>query len=118
MRKPLLFLLLGTGLLLFGCIGGGEPTPSPSPAATVEAQANVVQIMDGSFSPAYLQIKTGGEVTWTNNGSQPRILYFIDMESPIINPGESWTRSFNASLEHTYLGEPWSPTFKGAIRVS
>ena len=118
MRKPLLFLLVGMlGVALFGCIGEPTPSPTASPTATIEAE-NVVEIRDGSFYPGLLAIEVGEEVTWRNTGSESRVLYFIDLESPVINPGDSWARSFYDPLEHTYRGEPWSESFKGVVQVS
>ena len=93
-----------------------SPVPAPSP--TKQVKQNVVKILDGSFSPSYIEVNEGGEVTWLNAGSLPRILYFIDLESPIIGPGQEFTRSFEtAGLVYTYLGEPWSATFKGVVSV-
>ncbi len=108
------FVLVVAGVFYFA---GGGPTPSPTPSPTEQASESVVEILDGSFSPSTIQVGVGEEVTWVNAGSQPRVLYFADLESPVIEPGDEFTRSFEAAVEYSYLGEPWSKNFRGTITV-
>ena len=109
------FVLVVAGVFYFA--GGGGATPSPTPSPTEQASGNLIQVLDGSFSPSTIEIEVGEEVTWVNAGSQPRVLYFADLESPVIEPGEEFTRSFEAAAEYEYLGEPWSDNFKGTVLV-
>ncbi|PJD01282.1 hypothetical protein COU38_01805 [Candidatus Micrarchaeota archaeon CG10_big_fil_rev_8_21_14_0_10_54_18] len=108
------FLLMVLGVWFFAS-GGGVASPTPSPS--IQAQENVVQILDGSFSPDFIGIGVGDGVTWVNSGLQPHVLYFIDVESPVILPGQEFTRSFENAGNYTYLGEPWSASFKAIVSV-
>lgn len=114
MKKAL--LLLAVGLLLFGCIGGEEATPTVTP--TIEAQPEVISILDGSFSPNEINVGVNEEVIWVNDGTETRVLYFIDGESPLISPGQEFARSFEVAGEYNVLGEKNSELFTMTIKVS
>ena len=70
MRRTLvaLTLLAVVGTLAAGCGGGGSSSDGSGSTSTAGGQGggNAVTIDNLAFSPATLNLKTGQQVTWTN----------------------------------------------------
>jgi plastocyanin len=103
-------------------------TEVPQDADTNFIVVAEVQITDEGFSPASLQIRQGGTVTWKNGGTKN---YSISSQTSsgnetnglegfttdeALNPGESFSFTFESSGVFPY-SDPNNPTFSGEVIV-
>lgn len=133
MRRVLVVLVLAAGLLLAPACGGDDDTDSSSVdlsdktfedltgSSTVEVDA-----VDNNFKPAYIEIKAGTEVTFTNQGrNQHNVLPVdegafepIDVEE--FEPGTSQSITFDEPGDYPYYCSLHGTKTKGmvgAVRV-
>jgi LPXTG-motif cell wall-anchored protein len=61
-----------------------------------------VSMEDNFFSPATETISVGQSVTWTNNGGNPHTSTGPGWDSGIVNPGGSFTFTFNSAGTFDY----------------
>ncbi len=82
------------------------PTPTPRPKPTpVPQQTVTVQIVGTntfSFSPASITIMPGTIVKWINHTQAPHTVTGGSLGSAIINPGGTYTFTFNSSGRFAY----------------
>jgi plastocyanin len=127
-KYPLIVLVLLIATLTFiaGCTSPSNPSPSPSVATQkVSATAtgtvtstNTVAILDFSFQPSSLTIQRGTSVTWRNDGAVAHHVnsYTNDFISPNLNPGDTYTHTFDQPGTYPYLC-PTHPAMTGSIIV-
>jgi plastocyanin len=87
--------------------GAGEADPSAD---------RPVSIVDFSFMPQRLAVRVGDSVTWTNNGEAPHTTTSATWDSGTLEPGETFTRTFNAPGRFVYRCNIHR-TMRGIIRV-
>lgn len=141
MKKVVLALLL-SAMLLFGCLGGeATPTPAPTAAPTIEPTAaptiaptatpaptaaatptpevNGVAIKDYKFAPDRITVKKGASVTWVNEDQAPHTVTSdagTELDSALLQKGQSYTHAFNAVGLYTYHCSP-HPYMKASVEV-
>lgn len=76
-------------------------------AAPAFAQAASVSVVDSDFEPAELEISSGTEVTWTNNGDLAHTVTADDgsFDSGNLDPGDTFSFTFNNGDEFPYFCE-------------
>lgn len=71
------------------------------------------------YVPYYIEVKSGTTVTWTNNDNIGHTATSVNdlFDSGIIQPGQTWSYSFNATGQYDYycVLHPW---MKGTVKVS
>ncbi|MFH1094848.1 MAG: cupredoxin family copper-binding protein [Candidatus Micrarchaeota archaeon] len=122
--RLLLFALLVSLVLFFGCLGsGGQPAAlaptapnatspsssgsapgktSPSPAQA--AGTATVQISGFSFQPAELTVVQGTVIIWTNQDSVSHTATADDgtFDSGTLGQGQSWSHAFDTPGTYSY----------------
>lgn len=96
--------------------GGGPGLPT---AATSDA-ATTVSIVNGTFSPATLEIAPGTSITWTNDDPIAHSVMGNDLgfdDSPMLDPGQSFTQTFDEPGRFTYQCGP-HPSMTAVITVT
>ncbi len=78
----------------------------------------VVLIRDFAFAPAEIRIRAGGRVTWINcdQVSHTSTADEGEWSSPLLAPGDAFTRTFTAPGEFPYHCEP-HPFMTGRVIV-
>ena len=119
--------LLAAGLLvLLAACGGGSTTTASTPAPTTAptntpttaptntpttaststsvSNGNSVTILNFTFSPATLTVKTGTKVTWTNNDSVTHTVTADQgaFDSKFLSPGDSFSFTFTKAGTFSY----------------
>ncbi|MDQ3955712.1 MAG: cupredoxin domain-containing protein [Actinomycetota bacterium] len=77
-------------------------------AAPAWAQTAEVSAVDNEFEPSELEVSSGTEVTWTNNGESPHTVTSSDgsfESSGNLDPGESYSVTFDEGDEFPYYCE-------------
>ena len=111
-----LALILFASILFFGCSKSGETLSNPDdgPARTAGAgpgngsnstiYAARISIQSGAFNPADVTIMQSGTILWVNNDEQAHTVTADDgsFDSGDIQPGGSFTFTFNIVGPHTY----------------
>lgn len=89
--------------------GTGTPIASPvaspvgSPAAVTNAGATVaIDIADFAFSQPEITIRPGTTVTWANTGAAPHTVTGLPTESGTIEPGQSFSFTFDIAGTFDY----------------
>lgn len=80
-------------------------------AATVQ-----VSISNFQFQPSSVTIQKGDTVTWTNKDTVAHDVKFQDSESPNLNKGGSYSKTFNSPGTYSYICEI-HPYMKGMVIV-
>ena len=95
-------------------------TPSNTNAVSNPTSAalapNSVSIMNFSFNPGTLTIKTGDTVTWTNNDSTTHTIKSATFNSGDLNQGDTFKFTFNVPGTFNYSCGI-HPTMTGTIIV-
>lgn len=99
MRKMLVVLAL-IGILAF--VAGCVPAAEEQASATEAPESATIDIVGSAFVPDVATIKRGGEVTWINRDNAEHKIVFEDEESPVLEKGESWTKTFSKTGEERY----------------
>ncbi|BAI62913.1 copper binding protein [Methanocella paludicola SANAE] len=76
--------------------------PTPSPTSTTPSSASVT-ISGFSFQPGEVTIARGGTVTWTNNDGTAHTIKFQDSESPALQNGKTYSKTFNVTGTFDYI---------------
>ena len=82
------------------------------------AETHDVSIGDSFFDPEVITIIPGDRIRWTNNGEYTHRTKSLDdlWDSGFLNPGESYTRTFNDTGFFDYY-DPQFPSATGTIVV-
>src|SRR5690606_9534210 len=84
---------------------------------TAHADASVT-VAGFAFSPSAVTIGVGEGVTWTNNDDVPHSVAFSGGPTgPIMNQGESYSRTFDAAGTYSYLCGV-HPSMSGSVTVA
>jgi plastocyanin len=83
--------------------------------------STIVIIRDFAFSPAQVRVPVGGKVTWVNCGAPGSDAHTSTADagawsSPLLAPGETYTREFAAAGALPYHCEP-HPGMTGTVTV-
>jgi plastocyanin len=92
---------------------------SVATAGNASRQATVtVSITSTGFKPEDVTIKPGDSVTWRNTDTTEHqvISDTGTFKSPVLKPGESWSRQFDVESSHSYH-EATTATLTGAVHV-
>ncbi|HUT99491.1 MAG TPA: cupredoxin domain-containing protein [bacterium] len=97
------------GLLVFGIL---------TLALAALAEVHEVSIGDNLFSPAIVTVSPGDRVRWTNDGAHTHRTKSVDglWDSGFLDPGETYTRTFNTSGSFDY-NDPQYPYATGTVIV-
>ncbi len=115
----------GTGLAAAGCFSDRQATsPSDTPCLLPSTGgvpgSTVVLIRGFSFDPAVVRMPAGGRVTWVNcETSATAHTTTADAgawSSPLLAPGDGFTRTFDASGAFAYHCMP-HPFMRGTVTV-
>lgn len=126
MRKLLIpvlvFAMLALSLaLVAGCSSKSTTTtltsPKSTPSTTPSISGAKVSIIDFSFNPSTLTVAPGTTVTWTNNGSTAHTITGPDWDSGQVQPGSTFTHTFNTAGTFAYHCTI-HPTMTGQIIVT
>lgn len=93
--RALVVLVAVLGLTVGSLAASGEAAPSTG-------QQGSVSIVDFAFSPSRLAVNAGDSVTWTNNGDAPHTTTSRRWDSGILQPGDTFTFTFNATGRFQY----------------
>jgi plastocyanin len=105
-------LLVGAAV---GCFSERQATapadlPCTLPAGPGVAGSAVVLIRQFAFEPAEVRVRPGGRVTWVNcETAGPSHTSTADgglWASPLLAPGDAFTRTFDAAGEFSYHCQP------------
>jgi quinohemoprotein ethanol dehydrogenase len=118
----------GDSLWVFSLDGSlGPVSAPPAPSAEIAADAyavNSVDIVDYAFNPGTIIVPPGTTVTWTNKSSgQPHSATStvsetnpVAFDSGILNPGESYSFTFDTPGTYDYFCVP-HPFMRGKVVV-
>jgi plastocyanin len=120
-RSPAAARRLVVGVLL-GVVGAAVmAAPAGGGAARVAAEVPV-DVADNEFRPSMVTITQGDTVVWTNVGSNPHNVRFVDgsFDEPMNPQASAWTvrRTFNAPGEFRYLCEQHAAIMTGTVTVN
>jgi plastocyanin len=110
MRKALLLVL---AMLCVAVVASVATAKDTSQQATV-----TVSITSTGFKPEDVTIKPGDTVTWRNTDTAERQVIADTgvFKSPVLKPGESWSRQFDVESSHSYH-EATMTSLTGAVHV-
>jgi len=88
-------------------------------AVALAATTRVVAIKPAGFQPATVTIQTGDSIRWRNDDTVNHQVVADNghFASPIIRPGQRWTRTFNTAGTYRYR-DALEPAERGTIRVT
>jgi plastocyanin len=94
-------------------------TASLAVVTSVSAATTTVAITKAGFVPSATTINVGDSVTWTNNDSTNHQVISQEggFASPIMKPGETWSRTFEKAGSFSY-NDAFNKTFKGTVTVN
>jgi len=100
MKKKIIYLALAI-ILCIGVIYSCSKNTAPAPSASAGATA---QIQNFAFSPATINIKTGGTVTWKNIDTAPHTVTSLTgaFDSGTIAIGSTFKFQFNTPGTYVY----------------
>lgn len=134
MRRQVLALAAGVLLVAILALSGcsstetttpttPKTTPTTTPRSTTPSTTpssgtgSTVSIVDFSFQPATLTVPEHTTVTWTNNGAVVHDVVFNTFKSPALQPGMTFTHTFDSSGAFTYNCS-FHPQMVGTIMVT
>jgi plastocyanin len=103
-------------------IAAATPAPAATPVNAVSSQQSEdervdVAIIDFSFDPARVEVRSGATVTWRNAGDAPHTATGQFADSGVIEPGESFSWRFDAPGTFDYACA-FHPNMTGSVIVS
>jgi quinohemoprotein ethanol dehydrogenase len=109
---------------LDGTVGPAEAPPPPSSEVAQNAlSVDHVDIIDFGFSPGTIIVPPGTTVTWTNTGAQLHSATStvsesnaVQFDSGILNPGQSFSFTFDQPGTYSYFCVP-HPFMRGTVIV-
>jgi plastocyanin len=123
---PLLLSICGTVALMSCFSERSTGTTANAEACGVQLPpeafgSTIVVIRDFAFSPANVPIRPGTKVTWVNCGETGSDAHTSTSDasgwdSPLLAPGESYTREFTSAGSYPYHCAP-HPGMKGTVTV-
>lgn len=94
----------GVALALAACGGTEDDTDDAAqPDAGADGGEVAVDIVDNDFEPAQLEVGVGDTVSWENVGEAGHTVTFDDEDSGDLDPGESYSRTFEEAGEFDYV---------------
>lgn len=89
--------LIAMMLVISVCKKDSDETPTPTPPPPGSSSGIDVSIQGMAYGPAALTVSRGATVTWTNRDNVQHTVTADDntFSSPLINPGGSYSRTFN-----------------------
>ncbi len=116
-RSAAAIATLGVSVALAACGGGGEAQPNAAaPPAPSEAAATTIDMVDLEFEPASLTVERGQTVTFVNRGKVTHNAKGKDFFSRVVEPGGSYSHTFNRSGTFTYVCT-FHPGMDGTVTV-
>ena len=84
--------------------------------------STIVSVRDFAFTPTQINVRTGAKVTWVNCGTSSGASHTSTSDngvwaSPLLAPGETFTREFDAPGSFPFHCEP-HPFMTGAVTVN
>ena len=123
MRSTRLFALAALAAIIVAACGSSAATSRPTGAVTVAPSqpsggGAAIDIVDGGFEPADLQVAVGDTVTWTNTGSGTHTVTFDDGEdSGSLAPAAEYDRTFGTAGAFPYVCS-FHSSMQGTITVT
>jgi len=75
-----------------------------------------VSISNFKFQPSSVTVQKGDTVTWTNQDTVAHDVKFQDSESPTLNKGDRYSKTFNVPGNYGYICDI-HPYMKGSVIV-
>lgn len=102
----------------WGCCGGMQTYAPLTPQQSTAIETNAVELSRFAFNPPVIKVRKGTTVTWTNRDSVPHTVAASDgsFRSGLIQPGQSWSLTFDRPGTFSYFCEP-HPFMQGQIIV-
>ena len=87
--------------------------------AAVQKSGGSVSIVNSSYQPGTVSIKTGQSVTWTNNDDRDHTVAGTDgsFSSGNLKPGQTFTHRFTKAGTYSY-GCKLHPRMRGSVTVT
>jgi len=79
-------------------------------------ERSTIEIKNFEFIPDTITVKRGATVSWIHKDSVPHTIKFDDEESPVLNFGDKFSKTFNKTGEYRYTCGI-HPSMKGRIIV-
>ena len=76
-----------------------------------------VWVQEYFFYPRDITVEKGVELTWVNKGLSTHAVAFDFFGSPLLEPGDSWSRVFDEEGEYEYYS-PVDDNVTGVVRVT
>lgn len=103
--------------IITACIVVAVITLYTIPAHSLGTQSTAqVTMKNFAFQPGDITISKGGTVTWTNDDTVKHTVKFGGEESPQLNRGQTYTKTFNSAGTFDYICGI-HPTMKGRVTV-
>jgi plastocyanin len=98
--------------------GAAESTPEAGAATPAAAHGVAIEIKGFAYNPASIDVPVGTTVTWTNNDTTAHTVTQDGggFSSPTINPGETYSFTFDKAGTYTYHCE-FHANMTGSITV-
>lgn len=93
----------GVVLVIAGCGTGDDTDDAARPDTGADGGEVAVDIVDNDFEPATLEVGVGDTVSWENVGDVAHTVTFDDEDSGDLDPGESYSRTFEEAGEFDYV---------------
>jgi plastocyanin len=71
-------------------------------ATAISPARATVRIVDYAFTPRTISVRAGGTVIWTNTGSDRHSVAFATGESPRLDSGQTFEKTFAAAGQYAY----------------
>ena len=99
--RALLFAVMFSAVLLAGCTASQGMLTS-TPGYDANASALKIKIKPLGFIPSFAVVPVGTKVTWVNNDMMPHMIVFDGVNSPELEPGVSWSYTFDKAGVYNY----------------
>ena len=114
-----LALLLGAGLMLSACGGGGNGEGAQEDPA--DEFGTLVNIVNFAFDPMELTVPAGTKVTWINQDDAPHDIQDLsELNTPLsrpLNKGDKFSITYPKAGDHPYICQ-LHDYMKGTVKVT